>query len=294
MKSKHKDVPQLSEKELLRRYQSDISISPTRFCRSKRWLDLLVAGALAAPAALIIGLLVVLVRRTSDGPGIFKQKRVGLHGRVFTIYKLRSMHIDAERRLGPAWASKNDPRVTRLGYWLRKLHLDELPQVYNVLKGDMSLVGPRPERPEFVSLLCKDIDGYMNRLAVRPGVTGLAQINLPPDSGWDSARSKQVLDLEYIERGGLMLDLRMMMATALRIIGLKGDWVTWLMRLKHVSSVDRVEEVGASSKPTSMGELASMAEAPEDESVLEQPVRHRQFVAEADAIPNTHVQAAAE
>ena len=294
MTRNHNNSPRLSEQQLIDRYKSEASVRPTRFCRSKRWLDLLIAGVLVGPMSLIIGLLVLLVRRTSDGPGIFKQERVGLHGRVFTIYKLRSMHIDAERRLGPTWASKNDPRVTRVGYWLRKLHLDELPQVFNVLKGDMSLVGPRPERPEFVSLLCQDLDGYMNRLSVRPGVTGLAQINLPPDSGWESARSKQVLDLEYIERGSLFLDLRMMLATALRIIGIKGDWVIWLTRLKHVSHVEGVEEIAPPSRPTSMSDLAESTGMMEDECLDEPHVGHRRFTAETDAIPNEQVQAVTE
>src|SRR5256885_9838459 len=109
-------------------------------------------------AAPLIGLLIVIIRLSSRGPGLYRQTRVGLGGRIFTMYKLRSMRCDAEVRSGPKWASiERDPRVTSLGRWLRRLHLDELPQLYNILRGEMSLVGPRPERPEFVSVLARQV-----------------------------------------------------------------------------------------------------------------------------------------
>ena len=289
-----KDIPQLSEAELITRYDAEATVCPTRYCRSKRWLDLALAVVLAIPILAVVVMLVWLVRRTSMGPGIFRQKRVGLHGRVFTIYKIRSMYMDAEQQLGPTWAAVDDPRVTPIGYWLRKLHLDELPQIINVLKGDMSFVGPRPERPEFVSLLCNDIDGYMNRLAVRPGVTGLAQIVLPPDSGWESARSKQLLDIEYIQHGNLLLDVRMLSATALRILGVKGEWAIKLLRLRHISSIDGVELVKPSCAPTSVRELAGSQQVSESEDVAQFPNVQEPYSKNMEAAPTIEVEAITE
>ena len=172
---------------------------------------------LLVPGLPVIALLVLLVRLTSRGPGIYKQARVGKDGRKFMMYKIRTMRQDAEAATGPVWTQAHDPRVTLLGKVLRKLHLDELPQLFNVLKGEMSLVGPRPERPEFVRVLAEAIPGYRNRLAVRPGVTGLAQINLPPDTDLASVQRKLVLDCEYIERGGPAAGSSPMLCTFLRI-----------------------------------------------------------------------------
>jgi lipopolysaccharide/colanic/teichoic acid biosynthesis glycosyltransferase len=193
------------------------------------------------PGLPMIGLLVVLIRLTSRGPGIYSQERVGKNGKPFTMYKLRSMRSDAEAKTGPVWsATGSDSRVTRLGYWLRKLHLDELPQLINVLRGEMSLIGPRPERPEFVAVLGESIPGYLDRLQVPPGITGLAQINLPPDTDLNSVRRKLVLDLEYIETACFSLDFRMFLCTLFRLIGVKGDtamrlmWLTRTVRLENV------------------------------------------------------------
>jgi lipopolysaccharide/colanic/teichoic acid biosynthesis glycosyltransferase len=189
----------------------------------KSLLDRALAVALLLPGLPLIGLLVALVRLTSRGPGVYSQRRVGRGGLVFTMYKLRSMRIDAESATGPVWAgAASDSRVTPLGYWLRKLHLDELPQLFNVVRGEMSLVGPRPERPEFVAVLAEQIPGYMDRLAVLPGITGLAQVNLPPDTDLDSVRRKLALDCEYIQQVGLLLDLRLILCTVLRVFGLRG------------------------------------------------------------------------
>ena len=131
---------------------------------------------------------ILLVRLTSPGPSIFRQTRVGKNGRIYTMYKIRSMRQDAEVKSGPVWTTTKDPRITRVGRFIRTLHLDEFPQLFNVLKGEMALIGPRPERPEFVDKLAREIPGYLDRLSVRPGITGLAQINLPPDSDLDSVR----------------------------------------------------------------------------------------------------------
>ena len=211
--------------------RANLDCRPSAYCGWKCILDRMTAVILLVPGIPMIGLLVLLVRMTSRGPGIYRQVRVGKGGRTFKMYKIRTMSNDAEVGTGPQWTTENDPRITRIGCLLRKLHLDELPQLFNVLKGEMSLVGPRPERPEFVHVLAKEIPGYVNRLAVRPGVTGLAQINLPPDTDLDSVRRKLVLDLEYATRAGLSVDVRMMLCTSLRLLGFSGERAARIMKL---------------------------------------------------------------
>ncbi len=186
------------------------------------WIDRAIALALLVPALPVIGLLVLVVRLTSPGPGIFSQRRVGRDGREFTMYKLRSMRNDAERHTGAVWCRPGDARVTRIGRILRATHLDELPQLFNVLRGDMDLVGPRPERPESTPNLEQRIPGYNRRHAVRPGITGLAQINLPPDTDLDSVRRKLQLDLAYVREASLWLDVRILLCTALKLLGVDG------------------------------------------------------------------------
>jgi lipopolysaccharide/colanic/teichoic acid biosynthesis glycosyltransferase len=174
-----------------------------------------LAAILLVIAIPIIVLAAILVRCTSRGPAIYRQTRVGLHGRHFTMFKIRTMRCDAEALTGPVWATASDPRATWIGNKLRALHLDELPQLVNVIRGEMSLVGPRPERPEFTHRLALEIPGYLDRLAVRPGITGLAQINLPPDADSGSVCRKLVLDLAYIRRRSLWLDACILFSTAL-------------------------------------------------------------------------------
>lgn len=193
------------------------------FPAAKQFADRALGLVLLVLALPLLGILVIAIRLTSKGPGIYSQVRVGRGGRPFTMYKLRSMRSDAESASGPMWAAVgNDPRVTPLGHWLRLLHLDELPQLYNLVRGEMSLVGPRPERPEFVNVLAEKIPGYLDRLQVLPGITGLAQINLPADSDLDSVRAKLQLDREYIRSAGISLDLRIALCTLLRLVGLRG------------------------------------------------------------------------
>jgi len=196
-----------------------ITVRPNRYLLGSGWLGRIAALLLLVAGAPIIGLLVALVRLTSRGPGLYHQVRVGQHGRIFVMYKIRTMVEDAERSGGAQWARINDPRTTRIGRLLRKFHLDELPQLVNVVKGEMAIIGPRPERPELVHVLAQEIPGYYNRLAVLPGITGLAQINLPPDTDLQSVRRKLALDLEYIRTASLWLDLRMVCWTVLRLAG---------------------------------------------------------------------------
>lgn len=202
-----------------------------RYHRRKHLPDRVLAALLLIPGLPMIGLLVLIVRLESRGPGIFRQVRVGRRGKTFTMYKIRTMRIDAEAKSGPTWAVENDPRLTRVGRFIRAVHLDELPQLLNVLKGEMALVGPRPERPEFTGMLSSAVEGYLDRLAVRPGVTGMAQINLPPDSDLDSVRRKLVLDLAYLHEASLGLDLRILCWTAFRLFGVKRSVAMHLLRL---------------------------------------------------------------
>jgi len=206
----------------VRKGQLADGMTPAPYFAWKGFIDRTAAAILLIPGLPIIALLMLLVRLTSRGPGIYQQVRVGKDGDGYVMYKIRTMKHDAEANTGPVWTQPKDSRITRVGKVLRKLHLDELPQLFNILKGEMSLIGPRPERPEFVPLLAEQVPGYLNRLAVLPGVTGLAQINLPPDSDLDSVRRKVVLDLEYVKHAGLLLDMRMFFCTFIRLLGLPG------------------------------------------------------------------------
>ena len=218
----------------------------------KSILDLALAILLLIPGLPLIGLLMVVVRLTSRGPALYRQVRVGQGGGScqFQMYKLRSMRLDAEAGTGPVWSAPGaDPRITPVGYWLRRLHLDELPQLFNVLKGEMSLVGPRPERPEFVVVLAEKIPGYLDRLQVLPGITGLAQVNLPPDTDLDSVRRKLVLDREYVASAGLLLDLRIMLGTGLRVLGFRGPRFLRLLGLERTVTLPApAEPIGSAAQ----------------------------------------------
>jgi lipopolysaccharide/colanic/teichoic acid biosynthesis glycosyltransferase len=189
----------------------------------------------AAPIMLIAA---VLVKLTSQGPAFYTQTRVGKNGRLFTIYKIRTMINKCESLTGPRWAIPDDPRITRLGQFLRLSHLDELPQLINVLRGDMSLIGPRPERPEFIPKLERAIPWYRDRLAVRPGVTGLAQVHLPGDTDVNSVRRKLAYDLYYIERLSPWLDLRILLCTALHAVGVPFRVSRRLIRMPSAKAVE--------------------------------------------------------
>ena len=208
-----------------------IDVRPSPYCNWKMWIGRLLAAGLLIPGTPIIALLVLVVRLTSPGPGIYRQCRVGQHGKIFWLYKIRTMVHGAERRTGPAWAQPDDPRITRVGSVLRKLHLDEFPQLFNVLRGDMTLIGPRPERPEFVQVLHRQVPGYLNRLVIRPGISGLAQVNLPPDMDLESVRRKLALDIEYIATASPLLDFRLLCCTASHLLGIPGDVAMRVFRL---------------------------------------------------------------
>jgi lipopolysaccharide/colanic/teichoic acid biosynthesis glycosyltransferase len=179
----------------------------------------------------LILVLALLVRLTSRGPSFYSQMRLGRDGRLFRIYKLRTMIHNCELRSGVQWSPPGDPRVTFLGRFLRPTHLDEFPQLWNVVKGDMSLVGPRPERPEFATSLDKLVPGFRARLLVKPGVTGLAQVQLPPDTDVHSVRRKLAYDLHYIGRMTWWLDLRLIFCTGVHMFGVPFRWLTRLCNL---------------------------------------------------------------
>jgi len=178
-----------------------------------RSLDLACAVTLLLATLPLLLLVALAIKLDSPGPIFYGQERVGLGGRRFTVYKFRSMRVDAEANGTPQWASKQDPRVTRLGRLLRLSRIDEIPQVLNVLHGDMAMVGPRPERPAFVEQLERLIPHYKDRACVRPGITGWAQINYPYGASVEDARRKLTYDLYYIQHRGLRLDLRILLTT---------------------------------------------------------------------------------
>jgi lipopolysaccharide/colanic/teichoic acid biosynthesis glycosyltransferase len=199
----------------------------------------LVGLVLAAPIMVIVAWAVKL---TSPGPIIYSQVRVGqdrrrrfgkrgdkrrandIGGRPFRIYKFRTMRADAEKHSGAVWARQNDPRLTPIGGLLRKYRLDELPQLFNVLMGDMNIVGPRPERPSIFQELSQNIPQYGSRQQVKPGITGLAQVSQQYDQCLDDVRNKLKYDLEYVRRYGLLEDFRIMARTVPVVLFRRGGW----------------------------------------------------------------------
>jgi len=177
---------------------------------AKRLFDVGLAAVLLVATLPVMLVVAGAIRATSRGPVLYTQRRVGRHGEPFTMVKFRTMHVGAERDTGPVLASENDPRITWLGRWLRAARLDELPQLWNVLRGDMSFVGPRPERPEFVERFEREIQGYAERYKVRPGLTGYAQVN---GEYHTSATTKLKYDLAYIHNRSLWLDVKIMSET---------------------------------------------------------------------------------
>lgn len=195
------------------------ALEPTAYERCKPLLDRVAALLLLVLASPLLAALAVVVKLTSRGPAFYSQTRLGKDGEPFRIWKVRTMTHDCECTSGPRWATSDDPRVTPVGALLRRSHLDELPQLWNVLLGDMSLIGPRPERPEFVPRLEAALPGYRDRLLVKPGITGLAQVRLPADSDLESVRRKLAYDRYYVRRIGPWLDVQLLLCTAGCLLG---------------------------------------------------------------------------
>jgi exopolysaccharide biosynthesis polyprenyl glycosylphosphotransferase len=189
---------------------------------SKRGLDLVVVLVSLPIFGLLIPLLALAIRLDSPGPVFYRQVRSGRGGKPFSIIKFRTMFTDAEKDGKPRWAMEDDPRITRAGRFLRKTRLDELPQIFNILKGDMSIVGPRPERPEFVAELSQAIPFYQVRLTVKPGLTGWAQIHAEYGNSVEDALVKLQYDFYYIRCWSLWLDLYTMFKTVYVVFKLQG------------------------------------------------------------------------
>lgn len=191
--------------------QMDMSIlnESTAYAFFSRLFDICVSSVgliLAIPLVIIFG---SLVKLEDGGPIIYTQERVGRYGRIFTIYKIRSMRIDAEKN-GAQWAQSNDSRVLKVGKFIRKTRIDEIPQLINILKGDMSIIGPRPERPIFTMEFNEEIDGFINRLLVKPGLTGWAQVN----GGYEMTPEEKLnWDLDYIKNRNIVMDIKILLKT---------------------------------------------------------------------------------
>ncbi|MFS1517066.1 exopolysaccharide biosynthesis polyprenyl glycosylphosphotransferase [Bacillus sp. SCS-151] len=180
----------------------------------KRWADILLSLIGLLITSIVIIVFAILIKLETPGPAFFIQKRVGKNGKYFNLIKLRSMCVDAEKN-GAQWAQKNDPRVTKVGSFMRKTRIDELPQFINVLRGNMSIIGPRPERPMFTAQFNEEIPGFINRLSVKPGLTGWAQIN----GGYEiTPNEKLKLDLYYIENQSILMELKIMLKTVRIVI----------------------------------------------------------------------------
>ncbi len=188
----------------------------------KRGCDLGVSLALLLLTLPLMLLTALLIRLDSPGPILYRQQRIGLHGKTFTLFKFRSMTMDAEASGKPRWATQQDPRVTRVGSFIRSMRIDELPQLINVLRGEMSMIGPRPERPHFVEQLTRIIPFYRERSYVKPGITGWAQVNFPYGASVDDARQKLAYDLYYVKNRSLLLDLLILLSTVRVILFREG------------------------------------------------------------------------
>ena len=180
----------------------------TPFIRTlKKILDLFFSSLLLLICLPFFPLVALMIKLDSPGPVFYFQKRVGLNGKPFTIYKFRSMAMDSEKGTGASWASEDDPRITKFGAFMRKARIDELPQIFNVLKGDMSFIGPRPERPEFVAQISKVTPYYEERHAIKPGITGWAQVMYPYGASLGDSVEKLRYDLYYINNLSMFLEL---------------------------------------------------------------------------------------
>ena len=175
----------------------------------KRGIDFFISIVLLIPAMLLCSISALFIILETKGNPLYIQERVGLNGKRFKIYKLRSMYLDAEKD-GYQWAMKNDDRITKVGYYIRKTRIDELPQLVNILKGDMAFIGPRPERPEFIKEFLQDIPDFNDRLVIKPGITGWAQVN----GGYElTPKEKLEYDKYYIEYESLYLDVLILLKT---------------------------------------------------------------------------------
>jgi len=229
----------------------------------KTTVEWLVALLLLTMLLPLIGALALLVKLTSRGPAFYRQRRVGKNGRIYWMYKLRSMAHNCERSSGIVWSQPGDPRVTKVGRWLRDTHLDELPQLFNIISGSMTLIGPRPERPEIVPRLQTRYPTYRKRLLIKPGLTGLAQMRLPPDTEVAAVRMKLAHDFYYVDHISPLLDLRIAISTGMYFLAeVSRIWSRLAVRSEGVA-VERLletdpipEHKGADYEPAELSEPA--------------------------------------
>jgi lipopolysaccharide/colanic/teichoic acid biosynthesis glycosyltransferase len=193
----------------------------SKYYRYKWYVDIAVSIITLPIIGFVILFFMFLTWLTSKGPVIYTQMRSGKDGKPFKMYKIRSMVVDAEAQGQAVWAGKRDPRITAVGRFMRRLHIDELPQIVNVWRGEMTVIGPRPERPEIIEQLKKESPGYEYRMLVLPGLTGYAQLNRPSDNDLRDVRKKLILDFEYIEGVSFWFDMRILLGTALKFVRIK-------------------------------------------------------------------------
>ncbi|WP_404309356.1 sugar transferase [Neorhodopirellula lusitana] len=202
-----------------------VTAEPSPYFQAKPLLEFIGTAMLMIIAIPVMAVVASLILVLQGRPIFYRQTRVGKHGILFRIWKFRSMRNHAEQQTGAVWSGDNDPRVTAIGKWLRCSHIDELPQLLNILAGDMSLIGPRPERPEFVCELSRELPAYMERLRVRPGITGLAQLGLGYDHSISDVEHKIELDVKYINEASMRGDCRLLLQTFPYIV--KMLWNRW-------------------------------------------------------------------
>ncbi len=230
---------------------------PNPYLLIKGVLEFIGATVLLVLASPLVVMAATLVKLTSRGPVIYSQVRLGRFGKPYHIFKIRTMAHECEKQSGARWSTTHDPRVTPVGRFLRRTHLDELPQLWNVIRGDMSLIGPRPERPEFVPALQQAIPHYSDRLLVRPGVTGLAQVQLPADTDMESVRRKLAYDLYYVRQVNVWLDLRILVCTAFKVLGVPFHILRGLFHLPSRVQVERsYRKLGAPAESVAQVQMA--------------------------------------
>jgi len=240
----------------------------SRYFRCKWYVDIVILSLTWWFIVPTIFLFMLLVKLTSKGPMLYSQVRLGWNGKPFRMYKIRSMTVDAEAARGAKWTARQDSRVTLIGKFMRPLHIDELPQIWNVLRGEMTVIGPRPERPEFVRKLSVEIPGYSYRTLVPPGLTGYAQLNLPSDTGLGDVRKKLVLDLEYIEQGTLCFDIRLLLGTACMVFPKRifGNWPNRFCGIhRNVEDSSWAEKLAIGTAADSIKDTDSKILRPRDE-----------------------------
>jgi lipopolysaccharide/colanic/teichoic acid biosynthesis glycosyltransferase len=218
-----------------------------KYEHSKRILDFALSLILLVVTSPLILTSLLVVWLGSKGSPLYSQRRMGHQGRIITIYKIRTMYEDSERNCGPVWSGPGDPRVTPVGRILRSSHVDELPQLVNVLRGEMSLIGPRPERPEIVTQLEGVFPRYRDRLRVRPGLTGLAQVLQAPDTDLHSVNRKLNYDLFYMDHAGFWFDVRIALATLFHVMHVP---VGCTARICHL----RADALPIRDEPSAVGE----------------------------------------